>query len=182
MLREAVKRGTALGKKAKAYMGAGGLVPDELVDAMVKSRVARKDCERGFILDGYPRTTHQAEFLGKLLRNRRITIVTIGIRVGSEILKERLAGRWTCPRCGKIFNSASNPSPEGNRCDECNVPLIHRKDDSAEVVGERLQVYHRATEPLIQYYQARGCYHEVGGVRDMKEVFEALKRIVEGRP
>ncbi len=179
MLREAVRKQTALGKKARGFMEAGDLVPDELVDALVKARLARKDCESGFILDGYPRTIHQAEYLKTLFDNNKVKIVAIGIRVSGDVLMERLAGRWTCPNCGKIFNAESRPSREGNRCDECNAPLVHRKDDSAIVVEERLQVYHDVTEPLIQYYQERRCYYEVDGERSVEVIYEMLKAIVE---
>ena len=179
MLREAVRKQKTLGKKAQSYMEAGDLVPDELVDALVKARLARKDCENGFILDGYPRTIHQAEFLNKLFANKKVKIVAIGIVVNSQTLMDRLAGRWTCPKCGKIFNAESRPSLQNERCDECNTRLVHRKDDSVKVVEERLQVYHSMTEPLIQYYQARGCYYDVNGEQAVDDIFETLKSIVE---
>lgn len=181
MLREAVNNGSALGKKAQSCIEAGNLVPDELVDAIVKSRLARRDCKRGFILDGYPRTIHQAEYLEKLFAHKDVDFLAIGIKVSDDLLLKRLAGRWTCSRCGKIFNAASNPSRDADRCDECNTLLVHRKDDSDQVVAERLHVYHEATEPLIQYYKNRGCYHEVVGERRLDEVYDNLKEIVDGR-
>jgi len=141
MLRESVRKKTALGRKAKGYIETGALVPDRLVDAIVKARLARKDCENGFVLDGYPRTIPQAEFLDAVLTSAS-KIIAVVVRVRNEVLLERLAGRWTCPDCGKIFNSESRPSLEGDRCDECNTALVHRKDDAAKVVEERIQVYH----------------------------------------
>jgi len=178
MLREAVRKQTALGKKARRYIETGDLVPNALVDAMIRARLSRKDCENGFILDGYPRTIHQAEFLNILFENKRVKIIAIGIRVSGDVLMERLAGRWTCPRCGKIFNLESLPNRMKNRCDECNTLLVHRKDDSVRVVEERLQVYHDVTEPLTQYYAERSCYYLVDGEQPVEEIFETLKTIV----
>jgi adenylate kinase len=178
MLREAVRRKTTLGRKAGGYMEAGALVPDGLVDAIVKARLARKDCENGFVLDGYPRTIPQAEFLDALLANPR-RIIAVGVQVRNEVLLERLAGRWTCPDCGKIFNAESRPSLEGDRCDECNTALVHRKDDAAKVVEERIQVYHQSTEPLVHYYRKRRCYYDVDGERPVEDIFETLRAIVE---
>ena len=183
ILREAVKNETVLGKKARRYMEAGDLVPDVLVDAIVKARVARKDCASGFILDGYPRTIHQAEFLERMLNSKDHHILAIGIRVRNDVLLDRLAGRWTCPKCAKIFNADSRPSSGGSRCDECDTLLVHRKDDSASIVEERLQVYHKATEPLIQYYQSRGCYAEVDGERPVDKIYRSLPGLLRaGKP
>jgi len=182
ILREAVKNETVLGKKARRYMEAGDLVPDVLVDAIVKARVARKDCASGFILDGYPRTIHQAEFLERILSGKH-KILAIGIRVRNDVLLDRLAGRWTCPKCAKIFNADSRPSSGGSSCDECDSPLVHRKDDSASIVEERLLVYHKETEPLIQYYQSRGCYAEVDGERPVDKIYRSLTGLLRaGKP
>jgi len=178
MLRESVRKKTALGRKAKGYIETGALVPDRLVDAIVKARLARKDCENGFVLDGYPRTIPQAEFLDAVLTSAS-KIIAVVVRVRNEVLLERLAGRWTCPDCGKIFNSESRPSLEGDRCDECNTALVHRKDDAAKVVEERIQVYHQSTEPLVHYYRGRGCYYDVDGEQPVEDIFETLRAIVE---
>jgi len=178
MLRESVRKKTALGRKAKGYIEAGALVPDGLVDAIVKARLARKDCENGFILDGYPRTIPQAEYLDGVLASTS-KIIAVVVRVRNEVLLERLAGRWTCPDCGKIFNAESRPSLEGDRCDECNTALVHRKDDAAKVVEERIQVYHQSTEPLVHYYRKRGCYYDVDGEQPVDDIFDTLRAIVE---
>jgi len=178
MLRESVRKKTALGRKAKGYIETGALVPDRLVDAIVKARLARKDCENGFVLDGYPRTIPQAEFLDAVLTSAS-KIIAVVVRVRNEVLLERLAGRWTCPDCGKIFNSESRPSLEGDRCDECNTALVHRKDDAAKVVEERIQVYHQSTEPLVHYYRGRGCYYDVDGEQPVEDISETLRAIVE---
>jgi adenylate kinase len=170
MLREAVKAQTDLGRKAKEHMETGGLVPDELVDEIVKERVSREDCAGGFILDGYPRTIAQARFLENLLPENSAKILAVGIHVSNRSLIDRAVGRWTCPNCGKIFNAGSNPSRRGDRCDECNTLLIHRTDDSAEVIEERMHVYHRETMPLIEFYKEQNAYVEVDGERSIDEI------------
>jgi adenylate kinase len=181
MLREALKHKTELGKKAQAFMESGTLVPDDLVDAIVRERLARADCSEGFILDGYPRTIRQAESLRSLFAEAGTRDLTIGIRVSDEILISRLAGRWTCPGCGKIFNTSSNPSRSGDCCDECGTGLVMRKDDAESVVGERLQVYRRETEPLIRYFKDRDSYVEVDGEVAMDEIFAVMMDIINSR-
>jgi adenylate kinase len=178
ILREALKNETELGKKAKAFMESGGLVPDEIVDAIVAERVKRKDCRLGFILDGYPRTIPQAEFLRSVLEKDKTEILTVGIEVGEEALIPRLSSRWTCPKCGKMFNANLNPEKAGGQCDECRTGLIQRKDDTAEVIAERLRVYKKKTEPLIQYYKSQGAYIEINGDRPVNVIFEAIISVV----
>lgn len=178
ILREAVKNQTELGKQAQRFMDSGLLVPDELVDAIVKERLEREDCRQGFVLDGYPRTIHQAEFLEKLLADGRTRILTVGIQLDHDQLVARLAGRWTCPNCGKLFNASSNPSRAGNRCDECNTSLVLRKDDSAEVVEERLQVYLQETKPVMDYFKERGLYIEVAGGKPVDQVYSAISQAI----
>jgi adenylate kinase len=180
MLREALKNQTELGKKAKAYMESGGLVPDELVDAIVAERLAREDCSRGFILDGYPRTIKQAEFLQSLLDQSQSRIVTIGVEVVDRVLIERLSSRWTCPKCGKMFNSNLDPSKANGSCDECGTRLVQRKDDTAEVITERLQVYHKTTKPLIEYYRKQGSYVEVNGDRAVEAILGSIMNLING--
>jgi len=178
ILREAAKKRTKLGIQAQQYMNSGALVPDDLVDAIVKERLTRKDCAQGFLLDGYPRTIHQAAFLEKLLAEEKTKILAIGIHIDHGLLVARLAGRWTCPNCGKMFNASSNPSSAGDRCDECGTPLVLRKDDSAEVVEERLQVYLQETKPVIGYFQERGLYVEVDGEKPVDQVYEAISEAI----
>lgn len=178
ILREAIRNGTGLGKQAQRYMDSGALVPDDLVDAIVKARLMRDDCAQGFLLDGYPRTIHQAKSLEKLLAKEKTKILVIGIQLGHDLLAARLAGRWTCPNCGKLFNASSNPSSAGDRCDGCNTPLVLRTDDSAEVVEERLQVYLQETKPVIDYFKERGLYVEVDGGRSVDEVYAAISEAI----
>jgi len=179
MFREELRNQTELGKRAQAYMESGRLVPDEVVDAMVKSRLSRKDCALGFILDGYPRTIQQAEFLQALLVDERAKILTIGIHVEDDILVDRLAARLSCPNCGKMFNAKFSPSKTGDKCDACGTPLVLRKDDSPEVVRERLSIYRQQTKPLIQFYKDTGSYVEVKGDDPADAIFGHIVRIVK---
>jgi len=174
MLRESLKNGMEPGKIAKSFMESGSLVPDELVDAIIAERLALRDCDRGFILDGYPRTIHQARFLESLFEKKGTRVLSIGVKVGDSVLINRLSSRWTCPGCGKMFNAALDPGKVGGRCDECGTALMQRKDDTAEVIAERLQVYHAMTLPLIRHYQEQGSYVEVDGDRPVDEVLGSI--------
>jgi adenylate kinase len=181
MLREALKSRTELGKKAQEFMETGALVPDELVDAIVVERLGRADSRDGFILDGYPRTIPQAEFLRSRLDKDGTRILTLGIEVEDGILIERLSSRWTCPKCGKMFNARLDSSKINGHCDVCGAALVQRKDDTSEVISERLHVYHKTTEPLIRYYQEQGAYVMVNGDRPVDEVFDTIIGIIKGR-
>lgn len=174
MLRESLKNETELGKKAKAFMESGALVPDDLVDAIVAERLERDDCRRGFILDGYPRTIPQARFLESLFEKSGTKILSIGVEVPDGVLIGRLSSRWTCPACGKMFNASLDPGKAGGKCDECSTALVQRKDDTAEVISERLNVYHRMTQPLIRHYQEQGSYLGVDGDRPIEKIFDFI--------
>ena len=174
MLREALKNQTELGKKTKVFMESGALVPDDLVDAIIAERSGREDCRRGLILDGYPRTIPQAEFLSSMIEKDGTRILTIGVEVGDNELIRRLSSRWTCPKCGKMFSAETDPSKAKGKCDECGAALVQRKDDAPDVIAERLQVYHKATRPLIQYYKDHGCYVEVNGDGPVDEIFGSI--------
>ena len=181
MLREALKSQTELGKKAQGFMETGALVPDELVDAIVAERLERADSKPGFILDGYPRTIPQAEFLQSLLGSDGTRTVTLGIEVDDGVLIERLSSRWTCPKCGKMFNARMDSSKIGGRCDACGAPLVQRKDDTTEVISERLRVYHGTTEPLIRYYREQGVYVKVNGDGPVDRIFDTIIGIIGSR-
>ncbi len=177
ILRENVARGTELGKKAKAIMERGDLVPDPLVEDMVADRLNQADCNRWFILDGFPRTVAQAEWLdqylrGKLFENEKECRqpVVIDIAVGYNQLLQRLTGRRTCPACGRIYNVHSQPPKVDNLCDVDGTPLITRKDDREDVISERLKAYEKQTLPLTDYYRAKGRLVEVNGYRAMDAV------------
>ena len=176
ILRDAVSSGTELGRKVKAIMDAGELVSDAIVDGIVRERVAWPDVSRGYILDGYPRTVGQAEFLQELVTGMKF--LTLNIDVGDEELVRRLSGRRTCAANGHIFHVESNPSARANACDEDGSPLIQRSDDREEVVRQRLSVYHRDTAPLIDYFRSRPGFHQVQGNRSPDEVFRQVQRII----
>jgi adenylate kinase len=181
MLREVMNSDTDLGRKAKEFMSAGNLVPDDLVDAIVAERLGREDCRQGFVLDGYPRTIAQAEFLRSLFAKDGTSTLILGIEVEDNESVERLSSRWTCPTCRKTFSARLDSSKAGSRCDECGGELVQRKDDAAGVIAERLQVYHKVTKPLIQYYREQDTYIPIDGKRTAKEVFSAIAGILKNR-
>ena len=149
IFREAVKQGTELGKKVKEYLDSGQLVPDETVIEAVRNRIAKPDCEKGFILDGFPRTVEQAKALETAVKIDAV----INLLVSEEIIIERLSNRRTCKNCGEIYNLKTlKPKKEGI-CDKCGGPLIQRKDDTISVIKERFQVFEIQTRPLIKHYK-----------------------------
>jgi adenylate kinase len=181
ILRTAVKNETELGIKAKKYMESGTLVPDEVVDAIILERTKAEDCKLGFILDGYPRTIPQAEYLQASLENEGFQILTLGIRIRDSVLLGRLASRWTCGKCSKTFNESLDPNKVNGQCDACGSKLVQRKDDAVDVISERLQVYRDMTKPLIRYYDDQGKYVEVDGEKSVSEIYAAILDIIKDR-
>ena len=151
LLRSAVKEGTELGRKAEEYMNTGKLVPDDIVIKLLKERISKNDCIKGFILDGFPRNLAQA----KELRNITDINLVINIDVDYRLLIERITGRRTCKKCGAIFHIQYNPPKEKTKCDLCNGILFQRDDDTEETVRKRLDTYEKETKPLIEYYNER---------------------------
>jgi adenylate kinase len=183
MMREAVKLETALGLKVKSVMNGGALVPDDLVDAIVAERLNKEDCQGGVILDGYPRSVPQAEYLNNWLGKANISLVVIGITVDDNELIKRLSSRWTCPQCGKMFNALLDPSKAGGKCDECNATLIQRKDDAAQIIAERLAVYKKTTQPVMDYYKGIGAFSEINGDSAVNGIFDKIMALInEKRP
>ncbi len=174
MIREALKNGTEMGKKAKAYMEAGDLVPDEVVIGIVKERLSLDDCKNGYILDGFPRTIPQAEALDAM--GADIDCV-IDIEVKDEVIVNRMSGRRVCEKCGKTYHTENNPSKIEGICDACTGALIQRKDDHIDTVKKRLETYHKETEPLKGYYEAQGKLIEVEG-KDGKGSIEATHALI----
>ena len=174
MIREALKNGTEMGKKAKAYMEAGDLVPDEVVIGIVKERLSLDDCKNGYILDGFPRTIPQAEALDAM--GADIDCV-IDIEVKDEVIVNRMSGRHVCEKCGKTYHTENNPSKIEGICDACTGALIQRKDDHIDTVKKRLETYHKETEPLKGYYEAQGKLIEVEG-KDGKGSIEATHALI----
>lgn len=181
LLRENVKLGTELGKKAKAVMDAGKLVSDELVCDMVAERVARPDCARGYILDGFPRTVGQAQWLDGFLsaRGSKLPLRVIKITINYDQLFKRLTGRRTCPVCGTIYNMYFNPPKMDEICDKEGAKLISRKDDSEEAIGTRLKAYESETLPLTDYYRQRGVLTEINGGVPPEKVTKDLLSVLD---
>jgi adenylate kinase len=184
ILRDNVTRGTKLGRKADPVMKAGQLVPDELMLPMVEGRLGQPDCNRGFILDGFPRTVKQAEWLDRYLASRTfggrpMAPVVMNIKVGYNQLKQRLTGRRTCPVDGKIYNIYFQPPQKEGVCDSCGATLVHRKDDSEEVISKRLREYEAQTLPLVDYYRRQGRLRELDGELVPEEVTANMFAVIE---
>ena len=176
LFRDNIRRGTELGMKAKAYMDAGKLGPDELVTDMLFDRLKSPDCEPGYLLDGYPRTLTQAESFEKHL-NRALTPIVINLQVSDDIVVKRIGGRLTCSQCGHVHNRHFSPPQSEGKCDKCGGELIQRPDDQPEVVQERLCVYKKQTAPLVDYYKEKGLLHNVDGEAPSTEVYQAILSI-----
>ena len=177
ILRANLAAGTDLGKKAKAFMEAGELVPDDLIISFALGRIEEEDCKNGFILDGFPRTVQQAEALDARLAELGIKIdAAINIEVPDEVLVERLAGRRVCKDCGVSYHIVNMPPIEKGVCDVCRGELYQRSDDNEETVRNRITVYYRQTKTLVDYYKAKGIYSVVDGTRPLdvnsKEILE----------
>ena len=180
IFRANIKNNTELGKKAKSYMDAGQLVPDELVVDLVVDRIKAKDCFKGFILDGFPRTIPQAEALDYALNNQNEKIdYAINVDVPDEDIIERMSGRRACVGCGATYHLVYNPTKKEGICDVCGEKLILRDDDKPETVKKRLQVYHEQTQPLIDFYEKKGALLTVDGTQDIKVVFEDITKVLD---
>jgi len=180
LFRENLRNETALGLQAKQYTDTGELVPDEVTIAMVAERLSRRDCGKGVLLDGFPRTIRQAEALDQMLteRGRAINLVPY-IRVGDETLLERLAGRWTCRECAAAYHVVFKPSQRDGICDECGGELYQRPDDTPETQKHRIEVYFEQTSPLISYYRNRSLLAEIDGEQTIEVVQQELRVAIE---
>ena len=175
IFRANIKNNTELGKKAKSYMDAGALVPDELVVDLVVDRIKNADCMKGFILDGFPRTIPQAEALDYALNNQNEKIdYAINVDVPDENIIERMSGRRACVGCGATYHVVYNPTKAEGVCDQCGQELILRDDDKPETVKKRLDVYHEQTQPLIDHYEKKGALYTVDGTQDIQVVFDTI--------
>ncbi|WP_443810531.1 adenylate kinase [Dialister hominis] len=184
MFRAAVKSGTALGKEAKSYMDKGALVPDSVTVGIVKERLAQDDCKKGWILDGFPRTTAQASALDAILHDLGIQLTAVlDFNVNRDDLVKRVSGRLVCRQCGASFHKEFRPPKQEGVCDNCGGELYQRADDNEVTVRERLTVYDTSTKPLIDYYKVSGRYYEINGDQSMDKVFAdvqaALKKASE---
>lgn len=179
MLRSAVREQTPMGLKAKAMMDAGQLVADHVVVGIVRERLAKPDCQRGFILDGFPRTVPQADALrSSLLEMNRQVDAVISLKVDEEVVVRRIAGRRTCRDCGKMYHVEFDPPATENVCDICGGDLFLRDDDKEETVRKRLQVYSEQTAPLVDYYMKANLVHAVDGMQDISEVSDQILKVL----
>ena len=179
IFRANIKEGTELGMKAKSYMDAGALVPDELVVDLVADRLTWDDAAEGFVLDGFPRTIPQAEALTKALTDMGYALdVALDIEVPDQVIIDRMGGRRACVSCGATYHLVNIPPKTEGKCDTCGSDLILRDDDKPETVKNRLNVYHDQTQPLIDYYKGQGVLQEVDGTVSMDEVFGAIADIL----
>ena len=179
IFRENVKNGTELGMEAKKYMDQGALVPDELTVRILLDRVAQDDCKNGYVLDGFPRTIPQAEVLDKAIKELGVKIdYAIDVEVPDENIIRRMSGRRACLSCGSTFHIEHVPPKKEGICDRCGKELILRDDDKEETVKNRLDVYHKQTQPLIDYYTGQNILKTVDGTADMMDVFTAITEIL----
>jgi len=180
MLRGAIKRGEPLGLQAKAIMDKGELVPDALMVKLIETRIAQPDCEKGFILDGFPRTVPQAEALDAMLHasDKKLHHV-IELRVDENLLIERVSGRFTCAKCGEGYHDTFKPTKVTGVCDSCgSTEFSRRADDNAETMKTRLKAYNDQTAPILPYYRGKGTLETIDGMASMDVVFLELKKIL----
>jgi len=175
LLRAAVAAGTALGKEAKSYMDKGELVPDSVVLGMVEERLKQDDCKKGYILDGFPRNTKQAEALDKMLSPLNMSLTAaLNVDVPFDDLMKRLTGRRTCKACGQMYNVYFNAPKKEGVCDKCGGELFQRDDDKEETIKKRLEVYNAQTAPLIDYYSKKGILKSVAGTGSIDDIFKKV--------
>lgn len=185
MLRAEVAAGSTIGRQAKALMDAGQLVPDDVIIAMLESRIEQPDCAKGFILDGFPRTEAQAAALDSMLRGRRARIdVVLFLEVDEDALADRIAGRFTCATCGAGYNDLFKKPTVAGTCDVCGGhDFVRREDDRRETVAARLVAYRRQTAPILPYYEATGRLYRIDGMADIDsvtaKVFEIMDQITK---
>ncbi|MFO1113802.1 MAG: adenylate kinase [Rhodospirillales bacterium] len=172
MLRAEVAAGSAIGREAQAIMKAGKLVPDKMIDDLIDARLDQEDAQKGFILDGFPRTLPQAAALDEMLTRKGIELdAVLSIKVDDDAMVERISGRYTCAKCGEGYHDAFKQPKVAGACDVCgSTTFTRREDDKAETVRARLKAYHAQTEPIIAYYKDRGIVHGIDGMRSINEV------------
>lgn len=179
MFRAAIKEGTELGKLAKSYMDKGALVPDEVTIGIVKERLLKDDCKKGFLLDGFPRNVLQAEALDLFMKEQGISLdAVLDVNVDASILIRRIVGRRICKTCGATYHIDFNKPKKEGICDNCGTPLIQRADDTIETAGSRLEVYDKQTAPLLAYYEKQNLLKTVNGDQELNKVFEDIKAVL----
>lgn len=171
ILREEVRKGTELGKRAEKYMKSGELVPDDLIVEMMEKEISKYD---NFVLDGFPRNLKQAEALDKMCRIDKVIL----LEVPDEVILERLSLRRSCPKCNRVYHLKYNPPKENEICDYCGVKLYQRDDDKEEVIKKRLEVYRKETEPIAKFYREKGILVKVNGSKSIEEIFSDIKGVL----
>ncbi|UCD86082.1 MAG: adenylate kinase [Deltaproteobacteria bacterium] len=182
ILREAVKQRTELGLKAKKFMNQGELVPDDVVVGIIRERLEKEDCQRGFLLDGFPRTTEQARALDEILNKLEDSQITgtINLEVDEEELLKRLSGRRICRECGEGYHVIFDPPTNSDNCNECGGELYQREDDQEDTIKARLAVYAEQNAPLVKYYQEKKILHRVDGKGSIQQIFERIIAAIKG--
>lgn len=182
MLRAAVAAGTETGRRAKVIMDRGELVPDEVVVGIIADRLSQPDVKKGFILDGFPRNTAQAEALDNMLAGKGLKLhAVIEMKVDDEALVDRITGRYTCATCGKGYHDRFEKPKKADVCDVCGgMEFTRRADDNEKTVRDRLSVYNKQTAPLVQYYSGRGNLKTIDGMADIGEVTRQIERVLRG--
>ncbi len=179
MLRAQIEAGTELGRQARAIITSGTLVSDDLVNRMLADRIAEPDCEHGFLLDGYPRTVEQAEYLDRLFAERGLPEpIILHLEVPSAALIARMVSRRQCPKCGRTYNLLTDPPRSPGVCDDDGAALVTRSDDQIEIFKQRLYTYDEVTRPVLAHYYDRN-YHQIAGDRSPKYIFEEISEILE---
>lgn len=175
LLREEVSNQSPLGKKVKSFLESGQFPPEELVLSILSERVKKSDCSKGYILDGFPRTLTQAHFLSTITKQKPIVIF---FEIKDETIIARITGRLSCPSCGAIYHREFSPPDKDNLCNNCNTPLIQRKDDGEEVVKSRLKIYHEQTKPVVEFYKQKEAFHSVNAETSKKDVTDSISKIL----
>ncbi len=176
MLRENVRNNTELGQEAKSYMEAGKLVPDSVINGMVEQRLLQADCQKGYLLDGFPRTLVQAEAFSEIAEKIGKPVeCVLALEVDFEVLKERITGRRICPKCGAIYHIRNHPSKVEGICDECGAELKQRADDTVEKLTQRMDEYEKSTKPVIDFYDEKGVVTRINATQKPADVFCEIK-------
>lgn len=180
MFRAAIKEGTELGKLAESFMKQGALVPDEVTIGIVKERLVKEDCQKGFLLDGFPRTVLQAEALDTFMKEQGIALdAVLDVNVDQSILIRRIVGRRICKTCGATYHIEFNKPKVDGICDNCGTALVQRADDTIETAGSRLDVYDKQTAPLLAYYKEQNLLKSVNGDQELEKVFDDIKAVLK---
>lgn len=181
MLRAAIKNETPVGKLAQQYMEKGQLVPDEVIHNIIVERLSQDDIKQGFLFDGYPRTKAQAIDLDKILSELNLKIEgVLNLQIDDEVVVKRITGRRTCPKCGTIYNIYYGPSKQEGICDKCGSELSVRKDDNEESLKERLQEFHKNTQPVVDYYRESNLVYDLNADQSIESVYGSIKAVLEG--